>query len=138
MNKLYYAKGYKNQVRKEDFAIDTGIQQEKAIVTEFYSLFPSGLLVAHVGCAWDGSSGPTIDSRKDKIASLVHDIFYWMMQSGELSWEHKDAADRLYRFLCVAGGMSRFRSWLRYRALRRAGGKFTKLFGDKHRVRCAP
>jgi hypothetical protein len=75
------------------------------------------------GYAWDGSSGPTIDSKKCQLAGLIHDGGYQMLREGVYgSYTDKEEAreyfDNLYRDMCMAGGMGRRRAWLRWKGLR--------------------
>ena len=63
MNGIAYRKPrkYKYQVL-EDFSIRTDIRGHN-INLRFLSLSPDGLLTIHNGYAWDGPSGPTIDTK---------------------------------------------------------------------------
>ncbi|MHC4377405.1 MAG: hypothetical protein ACYS26_12465 [Planctomycetota bacterium] len=73
-----------------------------------------GKLTIRAGYAWNGPSGPAIDTRDFMRASLVHDALYQLMRAGEL--DHRDWrawADRVLRDLVIADGMSSVRaSWV--------------------------
>jgi hypothetical protein len=75
------------------------------------------------GYCWDGSSGPTIDSKKCQLAGLIHDGAYQMLREGvygigEIKEEAREFFDNLYRDMCREDGMGTFRSWLRWKGLR--------------------
>lgn len=74
--------------------------------------------------AWDGPSGPTIDTKSFMRGSLVHDAFYQLMREGRLDpkiW--KDYADQLLRKMCIEDGMWRFRANYVYWAVKHFGGR---------------
>ena len=80
-----------------------------------------------MGYAWDGPSGPTIDTKNFMRGSLVHDGLYQLMREGLLAHEeYRKSADDLLRDICVEDGMSKFRAWYVHRAVRISGGKSTK------------
>jgi len=103
------------------------------IVHKFFNISPAGIITAKEGYAWDGSSGPTIDSKYCMRASLFHDILYQCFREQlffpNRTWNQEEhnrlryRADKLYRDILRADGKSAFVSWLRYRALRLLGGK---------------
>jgi hypothetical protein len=87
--------------------------------------FAKGKLVIYKGYAWDGPSGPTIDTKNFMRGSLVHDAYYQLMREGYIEpgvWR-KYADDELRR-ICIEDGMSRFRAWYVWKAVR-AFGKYT-------------
>jgi len=77
-----------------------------------------GVLFLEVGYAWDGPSGPTIDTPSFMRGSLVHDALYQLMRDGALDREHRKHADGLLRKICLEDGMNKFRAWYVYRAVR--------------------
>ncbi len=85
-----------------------------------------GMLKTKKGYAWDGPSGPTIDTRNFMRGSLVHDALYQLMRECILGQEHRRSADRLLQEICLADGMSRLRARLVYRAIRISGGRYAK------------
>lgn len=73
--------------------------------------------------AWDGPSGPTIDTENFMRGSLVHDVLYQLIREGHLdkkSW--RLYADKLIRKICLEDGMNKFRAWYVYHTLRMFGG----------------
>ena len=61
---------------------------EKDIHTPYCSLFTSGKIVGKADYAWDGASGPTIDTPSSMHCSLDHDILWQLIEEGYLdkSW----------------------------------------------------
>jgi len=89
-------------------------------------LCPDGELIVRPGYAWDGPSGPTIDTPDWMDASLVHDIFYQFMRIGQLPNDESYGAreklrrkvdDLMYKMLLEAG-MPRFRALYSYYGVR--------------------
>lgn len=75
---LVYECGYKYQVKK-DFEIQTpffGFEVNHF----FFILFKDGRLLIKRGYAWDGASGPAIDTEDNMISSLVHDCLSQIRQ----------------------------------------------------------
>jgi len=69
-------------------------------------LTTQGFLTIKKGYAWDGPSGPTIDTPSFMRGSLVHDALYQLMREDRLSRDTcRNAADRLLRDICRADGM---------------------------------
>ena len=68
--------------------------------------------------AWDGASGPTVDTPDTMRASLVHDALYQLIRLGVLARALKGAADQLLHDLLIADGMNRIRAWYWLRAVR--------------------
>lgn len=95
----------------EDFDIDTSIQVSPPVDKTFYRLDSGGVLLIRKGYAWDGASGPAIDTLNWMRASLVHDCLYQMIRLKQISADHKDAADKLMKHILEIDGMSRFRRW---------------------------
>ena len=109
---IKYRSGFKYQLA-EDYEIKTELVGY-TIDTEFIKLTPIGMLVIRSGYAWDGASGPTIDTQDSMRGSLVHDALYQLMRQELLPQEERDYADRLLAEICIQDGMSKFRanSWL--------------------------
>lgn len=118
---INYRGDYKYQLA-EDYKIDISILAPSDIVTEFINLDKNGKLIVKGGYAWDGPSGPVIDTEENMRASLVHDALYQLMRNKKLSTRgHRRAADQLFKDICIADGVSKFRAKAYYRALRRFG-----------------
>lgn len=119
-------RSYKYQLR-DDYAVRIDLTPPEPIAHPFVSLGQDGLLTLRAGYAWDGPSGPAIDTRNFMRASLVHDALYQLMRLGLLdhrTWRR--SADGILRTLCLEDGMSALRAGLAYHAVR--------LFGAHHAV----
>ncbi len=102
---IEYRSGYKYQLA-EDYHIKTSIKPKTNIDTQFIALDKQGNLVVKSGYAWDGTSGPVIDTDNNLRASLIHDALYQLMRKRKISAkEHKDRADRLFRKICKKDGV---------------------------------
>jgi len=111
---LKYRKGYKYQVY-EDFRIQTAMKPVRAIITEFIVLDKDGSLKVCKGYAWDGPSGPAVDTKNFMVGSLVHDVFYQLMREGLLPGLNRNIADNELRRICIDRGMSRIRAnWVHW------------------------
>lgn len=122
MKCISYTDGYKYQL-DADYSVLVEIKPGTPIVTEYIQLDADGVLSIKEGYAWDGPSGPTIDTSNFMRGSLIHDALYQLMREGKLdhnTW--REAADRELQRACKEDGMSPFRSWYVYHGVR--------LFGD--------
>lgn len=119
---ISFRRGYKYQLAS-DHVEKTGIPNWDCEVDGFVELDTAGQLVIHAGYAWDGPSGPTIDTKSFMRGSLVHDALYQLMREGELPVRYRFHADRLLRLLCLDDGMPRIRAWWVYHSVRMFGGK---------------
>ena len=118
---IKYRADYKYQLA-EDYQMNIPIQPRADIVTGFIELDTAGKLTVKNGYAWDGPSGPVVDTNENLRASLVHDALYQLMRNGDLrAHVHRKTADELFRDLCKADGVSSFRANVYYRVLRRFG-----------------
>lgn len=122
---IHYKEGYR-YLLVETYEVDTGIQQiaehtilygSKVIV----SLGPDGHLIINAGYAWDGPSGPTVDTKNFMRGSLVHDALYQLMREGLLAHTWRQKADELLRDICVQDGMSKLRAWYVFNSVRLFG-----------------
>ena len=121
MEQILYKKGYKYQlVKTYDSSIN--IKPEQPITTDYIELSEEGRLIIKKGYAWDGPSGPTVDTLNFMKGSLVHDALYQLMREKHLDKEeYRQSADRLLQKICEADGMSRLRAWWVYLGIRWAG-----------------
>jgi len=106
----------------QDCSIATNIIPPANIEDDAFRLGMDGVLTARAGYAWDGPSGPMMDTPTAMRASLFHDLLFQMLRRGLLDYDTaKPKADELFRRICIADGMSHFRAWYAYRAVRRFG-----------------
>jgi len=102
---------------------DLQIDKDIGTIDDFVSLTKTGDLTLKKSYAWDGPSGPTIDTKNFMRGSLVHDGLYQLMRDGLLDHErYRKDADELLRAICEEDGMSTFRAWYVYRSVRIFGG----------------
>lgn len=118
-----YTKGYKYQL-EEDYVQRTDIKPKTCGMIHFAKLDIDGTLTIKKGYAWDGPSGPSFDTKSFMRGSLVHDALYQIMTENKLLRSHQPEADLILKEVCLQDGMSRFRAWYVYKAVR--------LFGRKH------
>jgi hypothetical protein len=118
MKCIAYRGGYKYQL-KESYTLDIAIKPAKAIETTFLQLDTAGKLTIKDGYAWDGPSGPTMDTLTFMRGSLVHDALYQLMREKHLDHDtHRKTADRILWQLCREDGMWAARAWWVYWAVR--------------------
>ncbi len=116
-------KKYKYQLML-DYRIQTDAAPVDGVDTSFLSLTPTGKLTIKKGYAWDGPSGPTIDTPAFMRASLVHDALYQLMRLDYLDYRaDRKYADDLLKRMCREDGMAGFRAWYVHKALRWFGEK---------------
>ncbi len=70
---------YKYQLMA-DYILQIDIKPIQNIELKFLSLSSEGALPIKKFYAWDGPSGPTIDTRDFMRGSLVHDALYQLMR----------------------------------------------------------
>ncbi|GAB1623338.1 hypothetical protein AAOGI_33880 [Agarivorans albus] len=118
---IKYRAEYKYQLAHA-YKQKVSIRPKLSIETEFIDLDIGGNLLVKSGYAWDGPSGPVIDTEENMRASLVHDALYQLMRNEELSARtHRKAADQLFKDMCKEDGVSNFRASAYYKALRKFG-----------------
>ena len=95
-----------------------------------YASLKDGILSVKRGYAWDGASGPIINTRDTLVASLVHDVLYQAMRLNliESSKENRKIADKNFFEILKMHGVNSIRRkvWfvqentrkIKYRALR--------------------
>uniref|UniRef100_A0A6H2A2A9 DUF1353 domain-containing protein n=1 Tax=viral metagenome TaxID=1070528 RepID=A0A6H2A2A9_9ZZZZ len=118
---IKYRSGYKYQLA-ENYAVNVPIQLSGDIHTEYISLSKIGILMLKIGYAWDGPSGPTVDTKNFMRGSLVHDALYQLLRQGLLDPCYREIADRVLHTICIEDGMSSIRAWWVYRGVRFGGG----------------
>lgn len=119
---IQYKGGYKYQLTV-DYSLIVPIRLDMPILSRFIDLTPDGWLTIKAGYAWDGPSGPTIDTKNFMRGSLVHDALYQLMREGLLPESYRNVADVQLRNICLVDGMSTVRAWGVYQAVRLFGAK---------------
>jgi hypothetical protein len=122
MNCIEYKGGYKYQLKK-DYSVEIPLKPASDKNSTFITLTGSGVLTIKSGYAWDGPSGPTIDTPNFMRGSLVHDALYQLMREGFLDHNiYREKADKLLQAHCKEDGMSSIRAWWVYQGVRFGGG----------------
>ncbi len=129
-----YRDGYKYQLAA-NYHFQTTLRQRDPIVTAWITLDREGQLTILAGYAWDGPSGPTVDSACAMRASLVHDALYQLIGLHLLPTATRAHADRIFLELCEADGMGLVRRTVWHRMVRWFGPKGGS---DDKPVRYAP
>jgi hypothetical protein len=138
MGKSYikYTDGWKYQL-SEDYVCLVTIKPEEDIVTEYIGLNKEGVLFIKEGYAWDGASGPAIDTKNFMRGSLVHDALYQLIRDKRIPADQRDKADRVLQKICEEDGMWKVRAWWVYKAVS-AFGKDAAGKGGMHKFLYAP
>jgi hypothetical protein len=118
---ITYTAGYKYQLRM-NYLCKIEAHPTEVVNTQFLTLSPDGTLQIAAGYAWDGPSGPTIDTMNFMEGSLVHDALYQLMRYGLLEQKWRKAADLELYNICIKYGMSRIRAWWVYKGVRWGAG----------------
>ena len=112
----------------DDHSIHTGWRPPAALVSAqgWVRIEQDGRLTVYKGYAWDGPSGPSIDTPSFMRGSLFHDALYQLIREGLLA--DTDGADRLradelIRNVCLDDGMPAWRAAYVYRLLRWFGAR---------------
>lgn len=104
MKPIRYKAGYEYQL-EEDCAHYVGIQPIAPGGNRFVGMDAQGLLTIGAGYAWDGASGPAIDTKSIMRASLVHDALYQLIRMGVVSPDDRSIADWLLYDMLLADGL---------------------------------
>jgi hypothetical protein len=120
---IRYRQGYKYQLHSAYWCTVQIIPFEDIYCGDnnWVELYRTGELRIQAGYAWDGPSGPTIDTKTFMRGSLIHDALYQLIREGELPKSARVQADReLYR-ACREDGMNLVRAAYVYAAVRLFG-----------------
>ena len=108
----------------EDFDVRTTIIPPRWLhaprpgVESFVTLSSTGHLRLRKGYAWDGASGPAMDTQSIMRGALAHDGLYQLMRDAGLDLSYRKPADKLLRRMCREDGMFWLRAWWVYLAVR--------------------
>ncbi len=128
---------YKYQL-KDDYMVKISLKPEENISTDFIKLDSERNLTIKAKYAWDGPSGPTIDTRNFMRGSLVHDALYQLMREKHINIDKRDEADQLLKQQCIKDGMSRIRAWIVYKAVKWFGKKSAFPSDEQSKLYYAP
>lgn len=105
---------------------------------ESYFKYTDGTLTVKTLYAWDGPSGPTVDTRDFMRGSLVHDVLYQAIRMSLVPFSIKDIADDILRRICLEDGMPWVRAWWVWRGVKRFGGSSCLPGTDEDEIQEAP
>ena len=117
---MKYKAGYK-YVLVEDITIMSPYRAENFAIRKtnlinacggYVDLIGDGTMTIRKGYAWDGPSGPTIDTRSFMRGSLFHDVSYQLIREGFLKANQRPIADDWLVFICYEDRMWTFSRWL--------------------------
>lgn len=116
---IKYREGYKYQT-EEDYQLQCPEIPDitQGTGNDYVFFGKSKLLVIRRGYAWDGPSGPTIDSKDSMRGSLIHDAFYQLMREGFLSIEFRENVDDVFLRILLEDGMFPLRAAAWYTGVR--------------------
>jgi hypothetical protein len=136
MIRIRYTSGYKYQLNRT-YVGKVDIFPKEQIDTNYINLSFNGLLIIDKGYAWDGPSGPTIDTKNFMRGSLVHDALYQLLRMKLLPQDNRQVADNELHRICLEDGMSRLRAWYVHRGVRLGAG-FAASPENRRKVTVAP
>lgn len=121
---MKYSKGIKYYTREQEL-LQTTIYPNEDIVTEYVTLYTSGLLQIEENYMWDGPSGPTIDTDNSMTPSLGHDALAQLMRMEVLPRHWRIHSNRDFYRWCRERKMWKIRAKIWLRSLNRFGGPST-------------
>lgn len=113
---IKYIKGLKYQTTQVVY-YDTKCYPKEDVHTKWLTLYTDGMMIIAAGYAWDGPSGPTLDTHTFMRGSLIHDALYELMRKGYLDRSFKKQADIHLRDICFEDNMFIIRIWWVYRGI---------------------
>jgi len=125
-----YRRGYRYQL-VEPYEVLLPIHPPKDMADDYLDLTTEGRLTILKGYAWDGPSGPTIDTTSSIRGSLIHDALYQLMREHKLGPEYRSVADALLYQYLVDDGMLRARALIWYQAVRWGAGPSARPSGGR-------
>ena len=135
-DRIMFKKGFKYQL-VEDYIIRLNISGYD-IRSDFLSLNSNGLLLIKKGYAWDGPSGPTVDTKTFMRGSLIHDAIYQLIREKKLPEWYRGYADYVIKEICLEDKMCKIRAWWVYKALASKFADFASDPKNKRKVIEAP
>ena len=103
---------------------------ERDVSTSLLRLSKDGKLLILDGYAWDGPSGPAIDTVNFMLGSLVHDALYQLIRLGHLDLTWRGTADEVLREICIEDGMSAMRAWWVYTSVKAFAQRAARLSSE--------
>lgn len=116
---IYYKEGYKYQLDRR-LVVFTNIFGYTA-KTEFIELFSNGFMIIEKHYAWDGASGPTIDTLSSMRCSAGHDALFQLCRLGYLPKELQYKFDEYLERVGIEDGMWHVRAHIWEKMLNKFG-----------------
>ena len=125
---------YKFKV-EENFSIELPFKIQDFVHP--YASLKDGILSVKRGYAWDGASGPIINTCDTLVASLVHDVLYQAMRLNLIksSKENRQIADKNFFEILKIHGVNSIRRKVWYFAVRLFGKKSTIKIQDNDKIK---
>ncbi len=122
----------------ESETFQTRIKPGRTLKTDWITLQPDGTLTLEAGYAWDGPSGPAVDTPNSLRGSAIHDALYQLMKLGLLDMKWFDESNREFLRWLKKDGMwyLRRRGW--YRAVQLYGEDYMTRGHDDQTIYIAP
>ncbi len=134
---IYYKSGYKYQLYHPAI-FETMIKPEFPVHTDHLHLTTDGVLFIDEGYAWNGPSGPAVDTPTFMPASLMHGAMYQLFRMELLSADRwRKTVDQEMRRIAQEDGINRLRAWYVYHSVR-LGARKAALPESRHQVYRAP
>jgi hypothetical protein len=118
---VLYSSGYRYKTESTT-TFETGIKPLLPGGNRFVHIDQSGCVEIGPDYAWDGASGPAINTKNFRRGSLIHDALYQLIREGYLGLEHRPAADAVLYRTVIEDGMWHTRALWVYAAVRVGGG----------------
>lgn len=123
-SRISYRKGYRYQLAAEyRLLVSISPKFPGNAQAEYLLLDREGMLTIRTGYAWDGASGPAVDTPTILRGSLVHDALYQLIRLGLVEPAYRRLADTIFLEICREDGMSTIRRFWVFRAVRWFGGR---------------
>ena len=106
---LTYVDGYQYQARN-NMIYFTGIYPKIDIISNLIVLRQDGWMWVSKFFAWDGASGPAIDTKSNIRGSHAHDACAALMRLGLIPMDCRFASNTLIRRLMIDDGASKVRA----------------------------
>lgn len=124
-HKIFYKEGYKYQL-EEPYRVETACRPYVTGGNRFVSIDTQGILTISAGYAWDGASGPAIDTKNFMRGSLVHDALYQLIAIGILPPNQRQYADLMLKEIVLEDGMNPIRAWWVHLAVKHFGQVYSR------------
>lgn len=119
---MKYLKGNWKYRTLSNESYESGIKIPYPVVTDYISMSTDGRIDIRAGYAWDGASGPALDTKSFMRGSLFHDASYQLMREEKVSLVHLDEFDVMLVNICEEDGMWSLRRWWVYRGVKIGSG----------------